>query len=59
MIQSCESQVSNLDLTGSSDENIGRLEVPVNDPVVMEIRNTIEELPEEGLENWDRQSRPR
>lgn len=51
MIQSRQTEVANLDLSCGGDEDVGRLEVAVDDPVVVQVRDAVEELPKEGLEN--------
>lgn len=41
LIQSREAQVSDLDLTGSRDEDVGRLEITMDDPVVVKVRYAV------------------
>jgi hypothetical protein len=53
LIQPRQSQVSNLDLSLVGNQNIRRLEIAMDDPVVVEVRDAVEELPEEGFEDAD------
>jgi hypothetical protein len=51
LIQPSQSQISNLDLTLVGDEDVGGLQVSMNYPVVVEVADTVEELPQERLED--------
>jgi hypothetical protein len=45
-------------LTGAVDEDVGGLEITVDNPVIVEVRDAVEELPEEGLEDRDGENCP-
>lgn len=58
LVKTSESEISNLDLSSAVDEDVGGLEIAMDDPVVVQVRYAIEELPKEGLEDRDGQDCP-
>lgn len=51
---SSEAQVTNLDFAIRGDENIRWFKISVYDPIVVQVCNTVEQLPEHRLENGQR-----
>ena len=49
-----KTKIANLDLAGGGDENVGRLEITVEDMCIVEVDKTIEKLVRESLENGHR-----
>ena len=58
LIQPRESEITNLDLSGRSDEDVGGFEIAMNNPIVVEIGDSVEQLPEQRFEHWNRESSP-
>jgi hypothetical protein len=54
LVQPSETEIANLDLTFLCDEDVGRFEVAVDDPVVVQVADAVEELPQERLEHAER-----
>lgn len=57
LVESGESEIADLDLTFLVDEDVGRLQVAMNDPVVVQVADPVRELPHERFENAERQLR--
>lgn len=46
MVETCEAEVADLDLARGGNEDVGGFEITVDDPVVVEVGDAVDELPQ-------------
>jgi hypothetical protein len=55
LVETRETQITNLDLARARDEDVGGLEIAMDDPVVVEVGHAVEELPQERFKDRERE----